>query len=121
MVDLGRRRYGEVLELQRTLCRRRLDGLLDQDLFLLVEHHPVVTLGRGTRAASNRGQVLVRQRRCPIYTIADQIQCTPARQGRQHRQAQRAADLSSGVQKAGRESRVMRLDLGHRDHGQRRE
>jgi len=52
VVDLGRRRYGEVLELQRTLCRRRLDGLLDQDLFLLVEHHPVVTLGRGTRAAS---------------------------------------------------------------------
>jgi len=52
VVDLGRRRYGEVLELQRALCRRRLDGLLDQDLLLLVEHEPVVTLGRGTREAS---------------------------------------------------------------------
>ena len=52
VVDLGRRRYGEVLELQRDLCRRRVAGDLADDLLLLVEHEPVVTLGRGTREAS---------------------------------------------------------------------
>jgi lipoyl(octanoyl) transferase len=52
VVDLGRRRYGDVLELQRTLCRQRVSGELDADLLLLVEHEPVVTLGRGTRPGS---------------------------------------------------------------------
>jgi lipoyl(octanoyl) transferase len=50
--DLGLRPYGEVLELQRELARRRLCGELDDDVLLLVEHLPVVTLGRGTRAQS---------------------------------------------------------------------
>jgi lipoyl(octanoyl) transferase len=50
--DLGRRGYAEVLELQRSLCRRRMDGEITEDLLLLVEHEPVVTLGRGTRAPS---------------------------------------------------------------------
>jgi lipoyl(octanoyl) transferase len=50
--DLGRRDYGEVLELQRRLCQRRLAGEVSEDLLLLVEHQPVVTLGRATRAAS---------------------------------------------------------------------
>jgi lipoyl(octanoyl) transferase len=50
--DLGRRPYTEVLELQRELRRQRLAGELAQDVLLLVEHDPVVTLGRGTRPAS---------------------------------------------------------------------
>ena len=50
--DLGRRSYGEVLELQRSLCRQRIDGELADDLLLLVEHESVVTLGRGTRPGS---------------------------------------------------------------------
>jgi len=50
--DLGRRAYGEVLELQRSLCRQRIDGEIGEDLLLLVEHDPVVTLGRGTRPGS---------------------------------------------------------------------
>jgi lipoyl(octanoyl) transferase len=50
--DLGHRAYGEVLELQRTLCQQRIAGEIDDDVLLLVEHDPVVTLGRGTRAAS---------------------------------------------------------------------
>jgi lipoate-protein ligase B len=50
--DLGRRPYGEILDLQRELCRRRMAGELGRDLLLLVEHEPVVTLGRGTRASS---------------------------------------------------------------------
>ena len=52
VLDLGRRAYGEVLELQRTLARRRIAGEITDDLLLLVGHEPVVTLGRGTRAAS---------------------------------------------------------------------
>ncbi len=50
--DLGRREYGEVLELQRDLCRRRVAGELVTDILLLVEHQPVITLGRGTRVTS---------------------------------------------------------------------
>jgi lipoate-protein ligase B len=50
--DLGRRAYGEVLELQRELCRRRVAGEIADDLLLLVEHEPVVTLGRGTKPES---------------------------------------------------------------------
>jgi lipoate-protein ligase B len=52
VVDLGRRRYGEVLLLQRTLVDRRLADRSQPDILLLVEHEPVVTLGRGTRASS---------------------------------------------------------------------
>lgn len=52
VLDLGRRAYGEVLELQRALARRRIAGEIADDLLLLVEHEPVVTLGRGTRAGS---------------------------------------------------------------------
>jgi lipoyl(octanoyl) transferase len=52
VLDLQRRSYGEVLELQRALARRRLAGDLVDDLLLLVEHQPVVTLGRGTRGTS---------------------------------------------------------------------
>ena len=48
--DLGRRAYGEVLELQRTPLPPADCGELGEDLLLLVEHEPVVTLGRGTRA-----------------------------------------------------------------------
>ncbi|MDF3053391.1 MAG: Octanoyltransferase [Geminicoccaceae bacterium] len=50
--DLGRRGYGEVLELQRALCRQRMAGEISEDMLLLVEHAPVITLGRGTRASS---------------------------------------------------------------------
>jgi len=52
VIDLGRQRYGDVLELQRRLCRERVEGLRSDDLLLLVEHDPVVTLGRGTRQTS---------------------------------------------------------------------
>lgn len=52
VADLGRRPYAEVLELQRRLCRARQVGETTEDLLLLVEHDPVVTLGRGTRESS---------------------------------------------------------------------
>lgn len=52
VLDLGRRGYAPVLELQRELRRRRVAGELTEDLLLLVEHDPVITLGRGTRDSS---------------------------------------------------------------------
>jgi lipoate-protein ligase B len=52
LIDLGRRPYAEILELQRALCRQRMAGELREDLLLLVEHEPVITLGRGTRPTS---------------------------------------------------------------------
>lgn len=52
VVDLGRRAYDDALALQRRLRLARLDGTLPHDLLLLVEHAPVYTLGRGTRATS---------------------------------------------------------------------
>jgi lipoyl(octanoyl) transferase len=50
--DLGRREYAEVLDLQRDLCRQRIAGEIDQDILVLVEHEPVITLGRGFRPES---------------------------------------------------------------------
>ena len=38
--------YGEALELQRAAARARITGAIPQDLLLLVEHDPVVTMGR---------------------------------------------------------------------------
>lgn len=52
VVDLGRRPYATVLELQRALCRARGEGVIDEDILLLVEHDPVITLGRSTKASS---------------------------------------------------------------------
>lgn len=51
VVDLGRRRYQPTDLLQRELASRRIAGTIS-DILLLVEHDPVVTLGRGTRASS---------------------------------------------------------------------
>jgi lipoyl(octanoyl) transferase len=50
--DLGQQSYARALELQRSLARRRMAGELKDDLLLLVEHEPVVTLGRGTHPQS---------------------------------------------------------------------
>jgi lipoyl(octanoyl) transferase len=50
-VSLGRRAYGETLELQRAVARARITGEIAQDVLLLVEHPPVVTLGRASKEA----------------------------------------------------------------------
>lgn len=46
----GRVPYRAGLGWQRVLARARIDGELDHDLVLLLEHAPVVTLGRGSDA-----------------------------------------------------------------------
>ena len=49
VVQLGRMGYAEALELQRDIARRRISGDIPQDVLLLVEHPPVVTLGRSSK------------------------------------------------------------------------
>jgi len=49
VVELGLMAYGEALDLQRSLATARIAGQVEDDVLLLVEHPPVVTLGRGTK------------------------------------------------------------------------
>jgi lipoyl(octanoyl) transferase len=48
-VPLGRMPYGEALELQRSIAKDRISGAIPQDVLLLLEHPPVVTLGRSSK------------------------------------------------------------------------
>ena len=41
--------YAEILELQRRIAAARISGEISQDVLLLLEHEPVVTLGRSTK------------------------------------------------------------------------
>ena len=52
VVELGTLPYGEALELQRAAARARISGQVAEDLLLLVEHPPVVTLGRTAKSAN---------------------------------------------------------------------
>lgn len=47
--NLGAMAYGEALSLQRVVARARISGAIDEDVLLLVEHPPVVTLGRSAK------------------------------------------------------------------------
>jgi lipoyl(octanoyl) transferase len=49
VTDLGTMAYGEALTLQREVANARITGAIADDVLLLVEHPPVVTLGRGTK------------------------------------------------------------------------
>lgn len=51
VVDLGRQPYAGVLTLQREVAKARIAGTVDEDVLILVEHEPVVTLGRSSRGA----------------------------------------------------------------------
>src|SRR5512144_15223 len=46
VVRLGSMPYGDALELQRAAARARITAAIPQALLLLVEHEPVVTMGR---------------------------------------------------------------------------
>ncbi len=52
IIHLGLRPYREILELQRAVARARIARDVEHDVLLLVEHHPVVTLGRTAKAAN---------------------------------------------------------------------
>jgi lipoate-protein ligase B len=46
---LGLLAYDKALEYQRTVARARIAGTIEEDVLLLVEHPPVVTLGRSAK------------------------------------------------------------------------
>ena len=50
VADLGVMPYAEALAVQRAVARARIAGTVGDDVLLLVEHPPVVTLGRATKA-----------------------------------------------------------------------
>lgn len=50
VVSLGTVPYEEALVLQRDLARDRISGAIPQDMLLLLEHPPVVTLGRSAKS-----------------------------------------------------------------------
>ncbi|MHB1072283.1 MAG: lipoyl(octanoyl) transferase LipB [Gemmatimonadaceae bacterium] len=49
IIDLGLRPYAEALVIQREVARRRISGEVPEDVLLLVEHPPVITLGRSAK------------------------------------------------------------------------
>jgi len=70
VADLGTVPYGVALERQRGLAEDRIAGRLAEDLLLLLEHPPVVTLGRGTRESSvPLAPDLLRRRGIEVFEI----------------------------------------------------
>lgn len=51
VVRMGLQPYARMLELQREVARARISGAIAEDVLLLVEHPPVVTLGRSAKDA----------------------------------------------------------------------
>ena len=49
VLDLGLTPYDDAWALQKRAAAARISGALDQDLLILVQHPPVVTLGRSTK------------------------------------------------------------------------
>jgi lipoate-protein ligase B len=52
VADLGAMPYAEALEFQRAVARARISGEIAEDVLLMVEHPPVVTLGRTAKQAN---------------------------------------------------------------------
>lgn len=69
-VRLGTLGYADALELQRSAARARISGAIAQDLLLLVEHPPVVTLGRTAKAANlTSSPELLRERGVELFEV----------------------------------------------------
>lgn len=54
VIDLGRRAYGTARDEQQARVAARLAGTAADDVALVCEHDPVITVGRGTRGADGR-------------------------------------------------------------------
>ncbi|HVD62174.1 MAG TPA: lipoyl(octanoyl) transferase LipB, partial [Gemmatimonadaceae bacterium] len=50
VVNLGTVPYEDALELQREMAKERISGAIPQDVLLLLEHPPVVTMGRSAKS-----------------------------------------------------------------------
>jgi lipoate-protein ligase B len=62
LLDLGRKEYGEVWELQKQLVSARAADRV-QDTLILVEHEPVITLGRKTTPENFKPQKI------PVFQV----------------------------------------------------
>ncbi|MEO7711536.1 MAG: lipoyl(octanoyl) transferase LipB [Gemmatimonadaceae bacterium] len=49
VADLGTLPYAEALAFQRAVAKARISGAIAEDILLLVEHPPVITLGRSAK------------------------------------------------------------------------
>jgi lipoyl(octanoyl) transferase len=49
VADLGCLPYAAALELQRAVARARISGAIADDVLMLVEHPPVITMGRSAK------------------------------------------------------------------------
>jgi lipoate-protein ligase B len=70
VLNLGVRSYAEVLAFQRDVAARRISGDVAQDVLILVEHPPVVTLGR--RKADNKlpvSEEFLQQRGIELFEV----------------------------------------------------
>ncbi len=70
LVNLGTMPYAEALELQRSVAAARISGKIPEDVLLLVEHPPVVTLGRSSKEGHlTVSAELLRQRGVELFEV----------------------------------------------------
>lgn len=70
VLDLGLRSYAEALSFQRSLAAARIAKRVAQDVLVLVEHPPVITLGRSTKAGNLlASEALLAARGVELYEV----------------------------------------------------
>ena len=70
VADLGLQPYADALAFQREVARARIAGDVEEDVLLLVEHPPVVTLGRSAKSAHVLASpAYLRQQGVDVYEV----------------------------------------------------
>jgi len=70
VLDLGLRSYAEALSFQRSLAAARIAKRVPHDVLVLVEHPPVITLGRSTKAGNLlASEALLAARGVELYEV----------------------------------------------------
>ena len=70
VLDLGLRSYAEALSFQRSLAAARIAKRVPHDVLVLVEHPPVITLGRSTKAGNLlASETLLAARGVELYEV----------------------------------------------------
>ncbi len=70
VLRLGLMPYAEALELQRAAARARISGELVEDVLILVEHPPVVTLGRTAKERNlTSSPAFLRERGVELFEV----------------------------------------------------
>jgi lipoate-protein ligase B len=70
VLDLGLRSYAEALSFQRALAAARIAKRVAHDVLVLVEHPPVITLGRSTKAGNLlASDALLRARGVELFEV----------------------------------------------------